>query len=416
MPPLLNVDTALANILANMKTLPAETVSLPESHNRVIAEDIVSPIDLPPFDNSAMDGYAIRYGDSAAADRANPATLSVAMDILAGSAPDGSLESGQAARIMTGAPVPAGATAVIPVEDTDDDWSKGEDSPLPAEVRLYRQLAAGENIRRAGENIAAGATVMAAGTVIGPAEIGMLAGIGCPRVDVIRQPKVAILSSGDELVDIYDELTPGKIRDTNGYTLAGLIRQAGGIPIRLPIAKDSLDSIRALYRRALEINPDLLISTAGVSVGAADLVREVMNELGDIDFWRINMRPGKPLAYGTIQGVPFFGLPGNPVSTMVTFEILVKPALAKIAGRPFKRETVKAITAGTLKSDGRRSYNRVILSQENGRIMAQTTGIQSSGALMSMVKADGLAIIPEGVMEAPPGSELNVILLRRPDW
>ena len=416
MPPLLNVDTALAKILANMKTLLAETVSLPESHNRVIAEDIVSPIDLPPFDNSAMDGYAIRYGDSAAANPANPATLSVAMDILAGSAPDGSLESGQAARIMTGAPVPAGATAVIPVEDTDDDWSKGEDSPLPAEVRIYRQLDRGENIRRAGENIAAGATVMAAGTVIGPAEIGMLAGIGCPRVEVIRQPKVAILSSGDELVDIYDELTPGKIRDTNGYTLAGLIRQAGGIPIRLPIAKDSLDSIRALYRRALEINPDLLISTAGVSVGAADLVREVMNELGDIDFWRINMRPGKPLAYGTIQGVPFFGLPGNPVSTMVTFEILVKPALAKIAGRPFKRETVKAITAGTLKSDGRRSYNRVILSQENGRIMAQTTGIQSSGALMSMVKADGLAIIPEGVMEAPPGSELNVILLRRPDW
>ena len=416
MPPLLNVDTALANILANMKTLPAETVSLPESHDRVIAEDIVSPIDLPPFDNSAMDGYAIRYGDSAAADPANPVTLSVAMDILAGSAPDGSLESGQAARIMTGAPVPAGATAVIPVEDTDDDWSKGEDSPLPAEVRLYRQLDRGENIRSAGENIAAGATVMAAGTVIGPAEIGMLAGIGCPRVEVIRQPKVAILSSGDELVDIYDELTPGKIRDTNGYTLAGLIRQAGGIPIRLPIAKDSLDSIRALYRRALEINPDLLISTAGVSVGAADLVRVVMNELGDIDFWRINMRPGKPLAYGTIQGVPFFGLPGNPVSTMVTFEVLVKPALAKIAGRPFKRETVKAFTAGTLKSDGRRSYNRVILSQENGRIMAQTTGIQSSGALMSMVKADGLAIIPEGVMEAPPGSELNVILLRRPDW
>lgn len=416
MPPLLNVDTALANILADMNTLEAETVSLPESHNRVIAEDIVSPIDLPPFDNSAMDGYAIRFEDSVDADSANPVALSVAMDILAGSAPDRRLEPGQAARIMTGAPVPAGATAVIPVEDTDDDWAKGESSPLPAEVRLFRQLDRGENIRSAGENIAEGATVMAAGSVIGPAEIGMLAGIGCPRVEVIRQPKVAILSSGDELVDIYDDLTPGKIRDTNGYTLAALVRQAGGIPIRLPIAKDSLDSVRALYRRALEINPDLLISTAGVSVGAADLVRVVMNELGDIDFWRINMRPGKPLAYGTIQGIPFFGLPGNPVSTMVTFEVLVKPALAKTAGRPFKRETVKAITAGHLKSDGRRSYNRVILSQENGRIMAQTTGIQSSGALMSMVKADGLAIIPEGTTDVPPGSELNVILLREPDW
>ncbi|MDE2949534.1 MAG: molybdopterin molybdotransferase MoeA [Chloroflexota bacterium] len=416
MQPLLNVDSALAKILADMKTLPAETVSLPEAHNRVIAEDIVSPIDLPPFHNSAMDGYAIHYEDSVDADPANPVTLSVAMDILAGSAPAARLEPGQAARIMTGAPVPAGATAVIPVEDTDDDWSKDENSPLPASARLHRPLAPGENIRRAGENIAAGATVMAAGAVIGPAEIGMLAGIGCRRVDVIRQPKVAILSSGDELVDIYDDLTPGKIRDTNGYTLAGLIRQAGGIPIRLPIAKDTLDSIRALYRRALEINPDLLISTAGVSVGAADLVKGVMNELGDIDFWRINMRPGKPLAYGTIQGLPFFGLPGNPVSTMVTFEVLVKPALAKIAGRPFKQQTVKAIAAGALKSDGRRSYNRVILSQENGRIMAGTTGIQSSGALMSMVKADGLAIIPEGTTDVPPGSELDVILLRELDW
>lgn len=413
---LLNVDAALAKILADMLTLAAETVSLPESHNRVLAEDIVSPIDLPPFDNSAMDGYAIHFEDSSDASRSNAVALTVTMDIMAGGVPGGQLKPGEAARIMTGAPIPAGATAVIPVEDTDDNWSKGEDRPLPSEVRLYRSLARGENVRRAGENIKAGETIMKAGTVIGPAEVGMLAGIGCPRVDVIRQPKVAILSSGDELVDIYDELAPGKIRDTNGYTLAALVRQSGGIPIRLPIAKDRLESVRALFRRALEINPDLLISTAGVSVGAADLVKTVMDELGDIDFWRINMRPGKPLAYGTIQGVPFFGLPGNPVSTMVTFEVLVKPALAKIAARPFKQETVNAITSETIKSDGRRSYIRVILSQEHGRIMARTTGIQSSGALMSMVKADGLAIVPEGRTEAPAGSELSVILLRQPDW
>ena len=412
MTPLLNVDTALANILADMKTLPAETASLPETLNRVLAKDIVSPIDLPPFDNSAMDGYAIRYEDSARARLSSPVSLSVTMDILAGSTPDGRLEPGQAARIMTGAPVPAGATAVIPVEDTDADWQKGEDSPLSAEVRLYRSLGCGENIRLSGENIKAGETVMTAGTVIGPAEIGMLAGIGCPRVEVIRQPKVVILSSGDELVDIYDELTPGKIRDTNGYALAALVRQTGGIPIRLPIAKDTLESIRALYRRALEINPDLLISTAGVSVGAADLVKVVMNELGDIDFWRINMRPGKPLAYGTLQGIPFFGLPGNPVSSMVTFEILVKPTLSKIAGRPFKQKTVKAIATADMHSDGRRSFNRVILSQENGSIFATPTGTQSSGALMSMVKADGLAIIPEGITTVPAGAELTVILLR----
>jgi len=410
--PLLNVDFALKNILADMKTLEAETVSLPDSYDRVLAEDIVSPIDLPPFDNSAMDGYALRYEDSAGASPSKPATLAVTMDIMAGSAPDRELKSGTAARIMTGAPIPQGASAVIPVEDTDDDWSKGEDSPLPTEVRLFKSLARGENIRLAGENIKTGETIMSAGTVIGAAEIGMIAGIGRPRVAVIRQPKVVILSSGDELVDIYDELGPGKIRDTNGYTLAGLIRGAGGVPIRLPIAKDSLESIRALYRRALDINPDLLISTAGVSVGAADLVRVVMDELGEIDFWRINMRPGKPLAYGTICGVPFFGLPGNPVSTMVTFEALVRPALAKIAGRSVAQRTIKATTTDGMRSDGRRTYARVTVRREGDRFVARSTGIQSSGALMSMVLADGLAIIPEDQTLVPAGGELEVLLLR----
>ncbi len=415
MNPLLNVDTARANILADMKTLEAETVSLPDSLDRVLAKDIVSPIDLPPFDNSAMDGYAIRFEDSAGASPDKPAILLLTMDIHAGSVPDTRLDSGHAARIMTGAPIPAGATSVIAVEDTDANWAKGAGSPLPAEVRLFRELACGENIRLAGENIGAGDTIMTAGTLIGPAEIGMLAGIGRPRVDVIRQPKVVILSSGDELVDIYDELTPGKIRDTNGYTLAGLVRQAGGIPIRLPIAKDSLESIRALYRRALEINPDLLISTAGVSVGAADLVRVVMDELGEIDFWRVNMRPGKPLAYGTIQGVPFFGLPGNPVSTMVTFEVLVRPALAKITGRAINQRRVKATVADDIRSDGRRTYARVTLSREGDRLIARSTGIQSSGALMSMALANGLAIIPEDVTLAPAGEELEVLPLRQID-
>ena len=412
MTPLLNVDSALAEILADIKTLDAETVSLPDCHDRVLAEDIVSPIDLPPFDNSAMDGYAVRYEDSAAASQSNPIALTVTMDIPAGSTADGQLRTGQAARIMTGAPIPKGATAVIPVEDTDDNWSKGENSPLPARVSLFRNLEMGENIRLAGENIGAGDTIMTAGTLIGAAEIGMIAGIGFPRVAVIRKPKVAILSSGDELVDIYDELTPGKIRDTNGYTLAGLIRGAGGVPIRLPIAKDTLASIRALYRRALEINPDLLISTAGVSVGAADLVRIVMDELGEIDFWRINMRPGKPLAYGTICGIPFFGLPGNPVSTMVTFEVLVRPALAKIAGRDFNQRAIKATIADDMRSDGRRTYARVKLKREAGRLLARSTGIQSSGALMSMVLADGLAIIPEDETFMPAGSEVDVLPLR----
>lgn len=413
--PLLNVNTAKSKILAALQALPAETVSLAEALDRVVAADIVSPLDLPPFDNSAMDGYAIHFEDSAGASQEQPVRLKVSMDIRAGDAPSGQLQRGSAARIMTGAPIPAGCSAVIPVEDTDDDWQKGDSSQPPSQVALNKRLRAGENIRRAGENISAGETIVRAETVMRPAEIGMLAGIGCAKLHVIRQPKVVILSSGDELVDVHHALEPGKIRDTNSYTLAALIRQTGGIPIRLPIAADKLASIRALYRRALEINPDMIISTAGVSVGAADLVKVVMNELGDIDFWRINMRPGKPLAFGTLRGVPFFGLPGNPVSTMVTYEVLVRPALEKIAGRRSKRRTVDATIADNMTSDGRRSYIRVTLSRDRDGFSARATGIQSSGALMSMVLADGLAIIPEGRTKVRAGEMLSVLMLRDPD-
>ncbi len=412
MAPLLNVDTALAAILAEVRTLAAETVSLQEALGRILVNDMLSPLDLPPFDNSAMDGYALHHLDIAEARADSPVTLPVALDVMAGSAPGMTLKRGNAARIMTGAPLPAGASAVLPVEDTDDHWQKGEAPPLPRQVRLYKSLPAGANIRRRGENIAAGAAVIGGGAALGPAEIGMLAAVGAARVDVIRKPKVVILSSGDELVDAHQELRPGKIRDTNSYTLAALVRADGGTAIRLPIAKDSLDAIRALYRRALAINPDMILSSAGVSVGAADFVKVVMQELGDIDFWRINMRPGKPLAFGSLQGVPFFGLPGNPVSSMVTYTVLVRPALAKIAGRHYTPRYLKATVTSDLHSDGRRSYTRVTLARAEGGITASSTGIQSSGALMSMVLADGLAIIPEGLSGLPAGSEVSVLLLK----
>ena len=411
MPQLLNVDTALANILGSMTRLGHETVPLIQSLDRIIAEDILSPIHLPPFDNSAMDGYAIHAVDSQHASQTNPASLTVVMDIPAGAAPTASLKPGQAARIMTGAPIPAGATAIIPIEDTNDNWQKG-DASLPPRVDILKPVDEGAHIRRAGENILAGAMVMAAGTLIRPAELGMLAAVGQAEIKVIRKPKALILTTGDELADIHQPLAPGKIRDTNSYTLAGLVRQAGGMPVRLPIASDSLDSIRRLYRTALAQQPDMLISSAGVSVGAADLVKVVMDELGDIDFWRINMRPGKPLAYGAMQGIPFFGLPGNPVSAMVTFEIFVRPALAKLAGRSYQPPIIKAKIAADMLSDGRRSYNRVILSRRDGQVIARSTGIQSSGALMSMALADGLAVIPEGRRLVPAGAELSVLLLR----
>lgn len=410
---LLNVDTALETILNQISILNHETVHLADSLGRVIAEDIKSPIDLPPFDNSAMDGYAIHFEDSTTASDDHPVTLSVVMDIPAGKAPTGQLEAGQAARIMTGAPIPKGATAVVPVEHTTDNWQKGDSPPLPKSVDIIKPANDGANIRRTGENIQTNDLVIATGTVIRPAEIGMLAGIGCSQIAVIRKPKVIILTSGDELVDIDQPITAGKIRDTNSYTIAAMVTQAGGIPIRLPIANDTMDSIRGMYADAIAQKPDMIISSAGVSVGTADLVKVVMGELGNIDFWRINLRPGKPLAYGTIQDIPFFGLPGNPVSAMITFEVFVRPSLAKMAGLPHHVKLDKAITANDMKSDGRRSYDRVtLIRDDHDRLIATSTGTQSSGALMSMVLADGLIVIPEDVTFVTAGTELSVILLR----
>ena len=410
---LLSVDEALEKILETISVLSTETVTLSDALGRIIAEDITSDINLPPFDNSAMDGYAVKFDDLLSASESTPARLSVIMDIPAGTAPTQSLSQGQAARIMTGAPVPDGATAVVPVEHTTDNWQKGDSPPLPEFVEILKTAEDGANIRRAGENIKIGGTVITAGTLIRPAEIGMLAAVGKTHINVIRQPKVVILTTGDELVDVDQPLTAGKIRDTNSYTLAGLITQAGGIPVRLPIASDDIDSIRNLYQTALNEKPDMLISSAGVSVGTADLVKVVMGEMGNIDFWRINIRPGKPLAFGEIQGIPFFGLPGNPVSAMVTFEVFVRPALAKLSGTAHTPLTIRAKLADDMKTDGRRTYNRVTIRRDGDRYTAHTTGIQSSGALMSMVLADGLIIIPEDTTFVPAGTELSVLLLRQ---
>lgn len=403
----LTVEQARAEIVARIVTLAAERIALEDALDRVLARDIRSPIDLPPFDNSAMDGYALQHEDSAAA----PVSLPVSADIYAGDSP-APLQLGTAARIMTGAALPAGASAVIPIEDTGDDWRERQLSPLPATVQILRRLRAGENVRFVGENIRQGELVAAAATVLGPAEIGMLAGLGCSEISVIRQPRVVILSSGDELVDLHEPLEPGKIRDSNSYTLAAMLGRAGALPTRLPAAADSLQAIRELYQHALSLAPDMIISSAGVSVGAADLVRTVLSELGEIDFWRINMRPGKPLAFGHIARLPFFGLPGNPVSAMVTFEVLVKPALAKMAGRRLVQRELRAVLAHDMRSDGRRSYMRVRLTRDGGGLVARATGIQSSGALMSMVLADGLAIIPAGQTFLAAGTELAVLPLR----
>lgn len=402
---LLNVDEAIARILEQINVLEPETIHLTESAGRVLAEDIVSDTDLPPFDNSAMDGFAIRTSDSGEAVR-----LKVVMDIPAGVAPSKTLKAGEAARIMTGAPVPDGADAVIPVEDTDADFSQTGDDILPEFVTLDKAVSEGAAIRRIGENIRKGQTVLESGTVIGAAEVGMLASLGESQVSVIRQAHVAIVGSGDELVGIDEVVGAGQIRDSNSYTLAVLIADDGAMPLRQPIASDSPESLREMFQNTVAEMPDLIVSSAGVSVGAADYVRTILEEIGEIGFWRINLRPGKPLAFGKIQDIPFFGLPGNPVSAMVTYMVLVRPALMKLSGKSDSGFKVRAKAGEAIQSDGRRTYARVQLREENGETIAYAAGTQSSGAHMSMVLADGLLVIPEGREAARIGEEFEVLL------
>jgi molybdopterin molybdotransferase len=410
---LLNVEAALAHILQKFTSLPSEQIALTHALGRVLAEDIVSDINLPPFANSSMDGYAVRAEDVSGASSESPVRLRVVMDIPAGSFPTATIGEGQAARIMTGAPLPDGADAVVPVEQTDSNWRAGGDIALAEQVGILQAARPGDSVRPAGEDVHIGQTVLQAGTILRPQDIGILAALGHAQVAVVRQPRVAIVSTGDELVDVDEPLGPGKIRDSNSHTLAGLVASYGGIPLRQPIARDTLEAVRAMFRTALEQQPDLIISSAGVSVGTFDVVRAVLDELGEVQFWRVNVRPGKPLAFGQIQGVPFFGLPGNPVSAMVTFDVFVRPALLKLLHRTDDAETITAVTGEDMRSDGRRSYIRVRLENENGQVIARTTGTQSSGALMSMVLADGLLIIPEDVTFVPAGTELPVRLLRR---
>ncbi|MEP0762547.1 MAG: molybdopterin molybdotransferase MoeA [Chloroflexota bacterium] len=411
---LLSVDDALSRILERVRILPAEEVHIAQALERVLAEDVVAAAPVPPFANSAMDGYAVRAADVGGAASDAPVFLTPILDISAGTIPSRALGPGQAARIMTGAPLPPGADAVVPVEQTDDRWQPDGRAALPERVAVHRAVAAGENVRAAGEDIRAGQVVLGRGMVLRPQDIGVLVSLGRARIPVFRQPRVAILSTGDELADVDQPLAPGQIHNSNSYVLAGLVQQCGGVPIRLPVARDTLDEVRRRLREALAHAPDVIVTSAGVSVGTHDVVRTVVDELGHVDIWRVNVKPGKPLAFGDVGGVPFFGLPGNPVSAMVTFDIFVRPALRKAGGTdPHALPLVSAVLDEDVALDGRRTYLRVTLSERGGVLIARTTGTQSSGALMSLVLADGLLIIPEGRTEARAGDTFAVRLLRQ---
>lgn len=408
---LLDVSEARNRLLSFFSPLGMESVPLAHAAGRVLAQDIVSPLDLPPFDNSAMDGFALRAADVIQASLLSPAELNVVADIPAGNAAAVRIEPGQAARIMTGAAMPAGADCVVPVEDTDFHQRQAG-TVAPDKVRIFKALSTGANVRPAGQDLRHGQMVMAAGRKIHPADTGLLAMLGMARPVVWRRPRVAIISSGDELLPPEAPLTPGKIRDANTYTLCGLVDEAGAQAINLGIVADQPLAVEAALSRAIDQAADLIVSSAGVSVGAMDFVRSVVEQKGRLDFWRVNMRPGKPLAFGSYWDTPFVGLPGNPVSAFVGFEVFVRPALLKMQGlRQLLRPAWPARMLEPVESDGRESYLRSVVSWQAGELTARLTGHQGSGNLHSLVQANALLLIPSGVKYVPSGGLVQAWLL-----
>ncbi len=334
---MITVDEALERILSYVDVLEPEEKPLLEALGQVLAEDVTSSFDIPPLDNTAMDGYAVRAEDTRGASPDSPIQLQVVGEVAAGYVFEGEVRRGTAVRIMTGAAVPAGADAIVPFEETDEPFQKAPERAhrVDAMVRVLRQAEPGANIRRAGEDVRSGQPVMSKGRVLRPSEIGVLASLGRATARVIRRPVVAILSTGDELVEAGKPKPSAKIYDANAYSVGTLVRRHGGVPRLLGIAKDTVEALTAKIHEGLDA--DMLITSAGVSRGDYDVVKEVLAREGDIDFWTVAMKPGKPLAFGCFQKggrrVPHIGLPGNPVSSMVTFELFGRPALMKMMGK-----------------------------------------------------------------------------------
>ena len=396
--------------MQRFEAVDTERLPLARCAGRVLADDVRS-IELPLFDNSSVDGYAVMVSDLAGpgGDRARP--LRVVADIPAGRWPQIRIKAGQAARIMTGAPLPAGADAVVMLEDTNSASRRPGTAP-PAWVRIARSVKQGENIRRRGMDARKGRRVLHRGRRLRPQDLGLLAMLNVAKVSVYRRPQIALLSSGNELARPGAPARRGQIRESNSITLAALMAEAGCQVLELGIAKDSAKAISALLDRAVARKVDLIVSSAGVSVGALDLVRNVVERRGKLDFWRVSVRPGKPLAFGEYRGVPFFGLPGNPVSAFVGFELFVRPAIARLAGLGTSSpRLVNATLEEAINSDGRESYLRSIVRGSRGGFFAKLTGHQGSGNLLSLVEANALLIIPAGVKSLAVGDQAKAWLL-----
>ena len=405
-PDLVPFDQARAAVLERLRPLPAREVPLGDALGCVLADDVTAAEDLPPFANSAMDGFAVRAADLAGAGDATPVALEVTGEVFAGSARLPTVRPGAAARIMTGGPLPPGADAVVPVEQTTVDGDA---------VRIRFAPGEGHFVRGAGEDVRAGTVVLERGRVLDPAAVGMLASVGRRLVQVHPKPTVAVVSTGDELVDPGDPLGPGQIRDSNSWLLVALAQEAGAEGFRCGKLRDDPEALRRGFALAAA-EGDLVLTSGGVSVGERDYTKQVLAELGDVRSFKVAMQPGMPQAFGFAAGTPLYGLPGNPVSCFVVFELLVRPALRRLAGHPddrLERPRVVARLGEPVRSpSGKVSFLRVRLQVGDDGLVATLTGHQGSGVLSSAVAADGLAVVPAERRELDAGAAVQVVLLR----
>jgi molybdopterin molybdotransferase len=416
----ISVEEALAKILSHVEVLEPERRPILDCLGQVLAEDVYSTIDIPPLDNSAMDGYAVRAEDTRGASKSSPKILGVIAEVAAGSMSAEEVKPGMAVRIMTGAPLPQGADAVVRFEETDEVDRKSSGADL-SQIGILCQVDEGLNVRRRGEDVAKGELVLKKGGVLRPSEVGVLASLGHSTGLVIRRPVVSVLATGDELVDIEQPLPLGKIYNSNTYTVAAEILRYGGVPKVLGIGRDSIQSLTERIDQGLDA--DMFVTSGGVSLGDYDVVKDVLAKRGEITFWTVCMKPGKPLAFGVIsrtkngkeKKVPLLGLPGNPVSSMVTFEQFARPAILKMMGKNnLAKPTIQAVIEDDVgNTDGRRIFARVIVTKRGDQYHACLTGPQGSGVLTSMVKANGLAIIPENTKGIKAGDMVQVQML---DW
>lgn len=414
---MLSVEEALDRILSLCTPLNAEQKTILQAFGHVLGEDVISSMNVPQLDNSAMDGYAVQAKSLVGASKSSPVSLDVVGNVAAGQIPDAVVRSGTAVRIMTGAPLPLGADAVVPFEDTDEGFP--ECSNVGGNrIAIFTQIDSANYVRAAGRDIKRGEQVFKKGTLLRSSHVGVLASLGIDAVKIVRSPRVAILATGDELVEPGEELTPGRIYNSNSFGIASAVVRSGGEPRILGIASDNIETLSAKIDEGL--TSDLLITSAGVSKGDYDIVKDVLAKRGRMEFWSVRMRPAKPLAFGTLissdgRDVPHLGLPGNPVSALVAFEQFGRPAILKMMGKTdLERPTIEAVLEDPIyNGDGRRVYARVVVTKGNGIYYAKLTGHQDSNLLSSMAKANGLAICPEENRVKDVGEVVKVQMI---DW